>query len=121
MGSVIFGGKRSLRLIPGHGAAIRPKLFAQEVADEVIYVNDLDCVLGCRSLARREGILAGGSSGGVIRAVAKFISKIPAGSTCVVILPDRGERYLETIYCDSWVRANFDVPDNELTQFDGSK
>ena len=30
--------------------------------------------------------------------------EIPKGSTLVALLPDRGERYLDTIYSDEWVR-----------------
>jgi cysteine synthase A len=56
---------------------------------------------------RREGILAGASSGGLMAAVEKNRDKIPAGSTCVAILPDRGERYLDTVYSDEWVRDHF--------------
>jgi cysteine synthase A len=33
-------------------------------------------------------------------------NEIPEGSTVVVLLPDRGERYLDTIYSDEWVREN---------------
>jgi cysteine synthase A len=34
-------------------------------------------------------------------------SFIEPGSTCVAIFPDRGERYLNTIFSDEWVRKNF--------------
>jgi cysteine synthase A len=64
VGSVIFGGPPAKRLLPGHGAAVRPGLFGADLADQVIRVTDLDCVIGCRLLARREAILAGASSGG---------------------------------------------------------
>jgi len=106
------GGQAAKRLIPGHGAAVRPSLFHHELADRCIFVTDLDCVIGCRRLVRQEAILAGGSSGGVIRAVEKLMSEIPSGATCVAILPDRGERYLDTIYSDEWVVKHFcDVRD----------
>jgi len=107
VGSVIFGGEKSKRLIPGHGAAITPPLFQRDLAHECIHVRDLDCVIGCRRLARREAILAGGSSGAVISAVGKMLHRLPAGATCVVILPDRGERYLDTIYSNEWVEEHF--------------
>lgn len=103
VGSVIFGGENAKRLIPGHGAALRPQLFRADLADECVHVTDLDCVVGCRLLAREEAILAGGSSGAVIMAMDKKRHAIPAGATCVLIFPDRGERYLETIYSDEWV------------------
>jgi len=55
----------------------------------------------------REAILAGGSSGGVMSAIEKLQDRIPAGAVCVAILPDRGERYLETVFSDEWVREHF--------------
>jgi N-(2-amino-2-carboxyethyl)-L-glutamate synthase len=107
IGSVIFGGQKAKRLIPGHGAAIRPELYRPDLAEECIHVTDLDCVVGCRRLARSEAILVGGSSGGVLMALNRYQDRIPHGSTVVVIFHDRGERYLDTIYSDSWVKEHF--------------
>jgi 2,3-diaminopropionate biosynthesis protein SbnA len=107
VGSVIFGGRRAKRLIPGHGASRRPKLYRPGLADDVIRVTDLDCVVGCRRLMCSEAILAGGSSGGVLMAVDKVRRCIPRGATCVAIFHDRGERYLDTIYSDDWVEEHF--------------
>lgn len=107
VGSTIFGGPRAKRLIPGHGAAIRPGLFQSGLAHDCVHVTDLDCVIGCHRMARREAILAGGSSGAVIMAIASMKEMIPSGSTCVAILADRGERYLDTIYSNEWVREHF--------------
>ena len=112
LGSVIFSSPKRKRLIPGHGAAVVPQLFKRDLADECIHVSDLDCVVGCRRLARREAILAGGSSGAVLMAVIKAMDRIRENANCVVILPDRGERYLDTIYSDVWVEEHFgDVSD----------
>jgi|SRR6266498_1437621 len=107
VGSVIFGGARSKRLIPGHGAAIRPALFQDDLADECVHVSDLDCIVGCRRLAQREAILSGGSSGAVLMAVEQIKHRIREGACCVIIIADRGERYLDTIYSDEWVREHF--------------
>jgi len=106
-GSVIFGGKPARRLIPGHGAGRRPELYRGDLADECVWVSDLDCVVGCRRLAHSEAILAGGSSGGVLMAVEQVKERIPPGATCVLIFHDRGERYLDTIYSDDWVVEHF--------------
>lgn len=105
-GSQIFSNRRQKRLIPGLGSAICPQLTPTEGIHKVMHVNDIDCVAGCRRLVSTEAILAGGSSGGVISAVDRMRDEIPQGSTVVVLLPDRGERYLNTIYSDDWVRAN---------------
>lgn len=107
VGSVIFGGKKAKRLIPGHGAALRPELFREGMAHQCIQVTDLDCIEGCRRLAKREAILAGGSSGAVLMAVERVKNEIERGATCVAIFPDRGERYLDTIYSDNWVEEHF--------------
>jgi hypothetical protein len=70
------------------------------------------CVVGCRRLLRREAILAGGSSGAAIMALERVRQELPEGVTCVAILADRGERYLDTIYSDAWVSDHFgDVAD----------
>jgi len=107
VGSLIFSDVRAQRLIPGLGAGLRPPLCDRSLIDDCVHVDDLDCVAGCRRLAAREAILGGGSSGGVLAAVEKIKDRVPDGAVCVAILPDRGERYLETVFCDEWVRKHF--------------
>ena len=107
VGSVIFGGEPAKRLIPGHGAAVRPNLYEPWIGERVVKVTDLDCVVGCRRLVKWEAILAGGSSGAVLTAVDSMKHEIPRGAVCVALLADRGERYLDTIYRDSWVHEHF--------------
>lgn len=108
VGSVIFGGQeKSKRLIPGHGAALRPDLYRQDMAAECLHVTDLECVAGCRGLVKHEALLVGGSSGAVISAIRLARHRLRPDSTCVAIFPDRGERYLDTIYSDEWVEEHF--------------
>jgi cysteine synthase A len=54
-----------------------------------------------------EAILAGGSSGAAVAALEKVRDTIPAGSHCVLVFPDGGDRYLDTIYSDAWVEQQF--------------
>jgi len=107
VGSVIFGGDKNKRLIPGHGAGVRPGLYQEGLADQCISVSDLECVIGCRLLLSKEALLAGGTSGATLMAVKRVRDQIPSGSNCVLIFPDRGERYLDTIFCDEWVEEHF--------------
>lgn len=107
IGSVIFGGGKGSRLIPGHGSGIVPQLYGPDLADRVVLVSDLDCVIGCRRLVQREAILAGGSTGGIVSALARVKDDIHEGASCVMIFPDKGERYLDTIYDDDWVAEHF--------------
>jgi 2,3-diaminopropionate biosynthesis protein SbnA len=107
LGSAIFGPPAGGRLIPGHGASVRPNLYRDGLADIVVRVDDLDAVAGCRRLATREAIIAGGSSGAVVSALESMRDRIPPGATCALVFPDRGERYLDTIYDDDWVARHF--------------
>jgi len=107
VGSLIFGGDKKPRLLPGMGASLKSQFLKESLLEEHVHVTDLDCVVGCRRLLRTEAILVGGSSGGVLMALDKIKERIPAGSTCVLIFPDRGERYLDTIYSDNWVAQHF--------------
>lgn len=107
MGSAIFGLESTQRLIPGHGASVVPPLMDASASDEVVHISDLECVTACRRLIDREAVLAGGSSGATVAALWKIRHRIPDGSNCVLIFPDGGDRYLDTIYSDSWVRENF--------------
>jgi 2,3-diaminopropionate biosynthesis protein SbnA len=116
VGSVIFGDKRQKRLLPGHGSACVPALFMPGLAERCIHVTDKDCILGCRKLLREEAILVGGSSGAIIAAIEQVREEIERGAVCVAILADRGERYLDTVYSDDWVRENFGNVVVELAQ-----
>jgi N-(2-amino-2-carboxyethyl)-L-glutamate synthase len=106
LGSQIFSNYKHPRLVPGLGSAVCPQLAPTEGVHKFLHVTDIDCVVGCRRLARTEAILAGGSSGGVISAIDRMSKEIPEKSTVVALLPDRGERYLDTIFSDEWVREN---------------
>jgi cysteine synthase A len=106
-GSAIFGGNKGNRRFPGLGAGIVPPFCRTDLIDRIEYVSDWDIVKGCQALSQNESILAGASSGGVIAAVKHMEQELTPGSVCAVILHDRGERYLDTVYSDSWIQSQF--------------
>lgn len=106
-GSVIFGGNKGSRRFPGLGAGIVPPFCRKDLIDHIVYVSDWEIVKGCRALSQNESILAGASSGGIIAAVKRMEQEITPGSHCAVILHDKGERYLDTVYSDSWIQNQF--------------
>lgn len=105
VGSVLFGGKPAPREIPGIGASRVPELLSPGEVDRVIYVDDYESALGCRSLVAEEGIFAGGSSGSSISAIQKLLPEIPEGKSILTLLPDRGDRYLDLVYDEDWFEA----------------
>ena len=52
-----------------------------------------------KRLAKEEGVFAGMSSGGAVAATLKVIEKL-SGGTVVVIICDRGDRYLSSTLFD---------------------
>lgn len=107
IGSVLFGDKPKKRLIPGHGSAAPMPLYYEGLEDQHILVSDLDCIVGCRKLVKREGIFVGGSSGAVMSGITKLQNLIPDNATVVAIVCDRGGRYLDTVYNNDWVQEHF--------------
>ncbi len=68
-----------------------------DLIDEVIKVKDEDAVNTARSLAKKEGLLMGISSGAATFAALQVAKRTEnEGKILVVILPDTGERYLST-------------------------
>ena len=94
---ILSGGKAGPHGLQGIGAGFVPEVLDVDVMDEVVTVTEEEAYAAGRLLARREGILAGISSGAALWAAAK-LAKDPkyAGKTIVTLLPDSGERYLST-------------------------
>ena len=67
-------------------------------------VGDREAFQATRELARREAILAGGSSGAALWGVRKLIRKSVAAPRIVTIFPDSGTRYMSTIFNDEWMK-----------------
>ncbi|WP_343049718.1 2,3-diaminopropionate biosynthesis protein SbnA [Paenibacillus phytohabitans] len=106
-GSAIFGGNQEKRRFPGLGAGIVPPFCRTDLIDHIVHVTDSDMVQGCRALARKESVLAGASSGAVLAAIRQMKQQLPSGAVCAAILHDKGERYLDTVFSDSWVQSQF--------------
>ena len=96
--AVLSGGKAGAHGLQGIGAGFVPEVLDTGIYDEVIAVTDEDAYAAGRLLGKREGILAGISSGAALRAAIEVARrKESAGKTVVVLLPDTGDRYLSTL------------------------
>jgi cystathionine beta-synthase len=76
-----------------------------ELLDDMIQVTDREAFLAARELARREAILAGGSSGAALVGVRRLLAEAGRPVRIATLLPDSGSRYLSTLYNDDWMRA----------------
>jgi len=95
--AVLSGGSQGRHRIEGIGAGFIPEVYDSGVVDRVITVSFGEAVEYTRRLAREEGIFAGVSSGAALAGAIK-LSEIESlqGKLVVVLLPDRGEKYLST-------------------------
>jgi len=73
-----------------------PGIYNESFLDEKHMVTDGEAFETTRLLAQKEGIFAGTSSGAALAIALKIASRIDQG-TIVVLLPDRGDRYLSTM------------------------
>ena len=93
VGSTMGGGEPGCYSIEGIGNTFLPGTMDLSLVDRVYKINDDEAVGELRLLAAREGVLAGTSSGAALAAVRKAALDAPEGSSLVVVLPDRGDRY----------------------------
>ncbi|GAA1247365.1 2,3-diaminopropionate biosynthesis protein SbnA [Kitasatospora nipponensis] len=106
-GSVTFGGPAAARRIPGLGTSRRPEIFRDTGSFEKVVVAEADTVRMCRRIAREYGLLVGGSTGTALAAAERTADPSAGAGRTVVISPDLGDKYLDTVYADSWVAQAF--------------
>lgn len=94
---VLSGGRPGAHGLQGIGAGFIPGVLDTGIYDEVVQVTEDDAYAAARLLARREGILAGITSGAALHAALLEAEKSEnEGKVIVALLPDTGERYLST-------------------------
>ncbi|MBQ8100497.1 MAG: cysteine synthase A [Paludibacteraceae bacterium] len=96
--AVLSTGVAGKHKIQGIGAGFVPQTYNAAVVDNIYTVTDEQAVLASRTLAAKEGLLVGISSGAALYAAWQLATQPEnAGKTIVALLPDTGERYLSTI------------------------
>ena len=92
LGSTMGGGYHADYNIEGIGNDFIPKTMDMNLVDHVIKISDDEAFKAVHDLARKEGVIAGSSSGAALSASLKLIQEGIKGNI-VTIFPDRGDRY----------------------------
>lgn len=104
-GSAILGTPRHPYKMTGLGLSFAPPNYDPRVLDAAYSVPDQLAFSVCHALARREGLLLGASTGAIVAAGLAFASLLEGRQRVVLLNPDRGDRYLETIYDRAWLAS----------------
>src|SRR5579864_5706172 len=89
-GSVLSGGSPRPWKVEGIGEDFVPKTFNSQLVDEWVRIPDAESFHVARALARREGILAGGSSGTSVAAALRYARRLTRDDVVVALVADTG-------------------------------
>lgn len=103
-GSVLFGQPDQVRELRGLGNSVLPRNLDHTAFDEVHWCPPAEAYAETRRLHRAHALFHGPTSGAAL-AVARWWSERHPDARVVVMLPDGGERYLDTVYDDAWLDA----------------
>jgi cysteine synthase A len=92
--AVLSGNNAGPHKIQGIGAGFIPKTLDTSIIDRIITVSDDEAYKATQQLAKKEGILAGISSGAAAFAAHKVAKQYISNKLVVTILPDTGEMYI---------------------------
>lgn len=104
-GSVLFGQPDHKRLLRGLGNSLMPSNVDHSTFDEVHWVSAAEGFAATRALHRQYALYMGATSGAAYL-VARWRAAQNPDTTSVVLFPDEGYRYENTVYNDDWLRAN---------------
>ena len=100
--SMLFGQPVGRRMLRGLGNSVLPANVQHKMIDEIHWVGALPAYAMAHSLVRDNGIFAGPTSGAAALVASWFARNNPK-TTTLVIMPDEGHRYVDTVYNDEWL------------------
>jgi cystathionine beta-synthase len=90
--------------VEGVGEDFYPETVDLDLIDRFIMIGDTEAFAMTRQLARREGLLVGGSCGMAVAAALR-VAVEETNRLVVVILPDSGRGYLSKVFNDEWMKS----------------
>jgi 2,3-diaminopropionate biosynthesis protein SbnA len=106
-GSAVFGTPRSPYKMTGLGLSFVPPNFDPSLLDLAYSVSDRIAFSFCHQIAQLEGLLLGASTGAILAGGLAYAQANSNRHLSILMLnPDRGDRYLETVYDRDWLKQN---------------
>ncbi|MBX9680467.1 MAG: cystathionine beta-synthase [Gemmataceae bacterium] len=105
-GSILSGGAPKSWKVEGIGEDFVPKTFNGHIVDDWVRVSDAESFHTAREMARREGLLVGGSCGTAMAAALRYAQRLKKDDFIVVLCADTGRNYMSKLFDDAWLAAN---------------
>lgn len=105
-GSQIFTTEPGTYQMTGLGLSFRPPNLDYSSIHSCYIVPERLAYSTCHAIARREGLLMGGSTGAIVAAGIHAAKCLPLSARICLIGPDGGDRYLQTLYDPDWLERN---------------
>lgn len=103
-GSIYSGDYSGSYQIEGIGEDFIPRNVKMEMIDRFERISDKRAFETTRKLAKKEGILVGGSAGAAVYAALKVAKDLKESDVVVVLTPDTGRGYISKIFNDDWMK-----------------
>jgi cystathionine beta-synthase len=99
--------------VEGIGEDFLPSTMNLKAIDEIVRVDDKECFITTRRLAREEGLFVGGSCGAAVAGAIKYAEQSGSKEKILILLPDGASKYLSKVFNDEWMKSNgfLDEPD----------
>lgn len=98
------------RFLSGIGSSIVPENLHRAIIDDFQIVSEAESIEMCHFILTEYSYLIGGSSGAILTAINKYFERneVVANRRVLAVFPDSGERYIDTIYNQDWLRKKYD-------------
>jgi cystathionine beta-synthase len=96
-------GKSGSWLVEGIGEDFIPDIANFDKVIKAFAISDAESFAAARELLRKEGILAGSSSGTLLAAALKYCREQTEAKRVVTFACDTGNKYLSKLYNDFWL------------------
>lgn len=114
-GSILSGSMPKSWKVEGIGEDFVPRTLDSQIVDEWVRITDAESFYASRTMARKEGLLLGGSAGTNVAAAIQYARRLGPNDLIVVIGCDTGRNYLSKFYDDNWMRETGLLKDDPNT------
>lgn len=105
-GSVILANQPAQYQMTGLGLSFTPPNLDYSSITSGYIMPERLAYSTCHAIAKREGLLMGASTGAIVAAGIHVAHQLPPHSRICMMGPDRGDRYLESLYDADWLASH---------------